>query len=57
METSSSQIVDIRSVAATPESIDENLEEKINKMEDEVRRLEVKRKTAPGGRKPKRRTL
>ena len=26
-------------------------------MEDEVRRQEVKRKTAPGGRKPKRRKL
>ena len=28
-----------------------------NRMEDEVRRQEVKRKTAPGGRKPKRRKL
>ena len=51
----SSQIVVSRNLTTTPEDIEDELEEERNRIEDEVRRQEVKRKTAPGGRKPKRR--
>ena len=53
----SSQEVARVEVTSTPEVKQDELEEKRNRMEDEVRRQEVKRKTAPGGRKPKRRKL
>jgi hypothetical protein len=53
----SSQEVARVEVTSTPEVKQDELEEERNRMEDEVRRQEVKRKTAPGGRKPKRRKL
>ena len=41
------QVVDMRSLTLTPECTYDELEEDRNKMEDEVRNQEVKRKTAP----------
>jgi hypothetical protein len=46
-----------KNVTSTPENIDVEQDEERDRMEDEVRRQEVKRKTFPGGRKPKRRKL
>ena len=53
----SGQEVSTNNETPAPAETNVEQEEERNMMEDEVRRQEGKRKTAPGGRKPKRRKL